>query len=168
MTFVWNEFFQNELNQNVLKKTTTDPLGHATIETYDAGERIVLREKKNPQQQTVFKEKFLYDASGNQAKRISYVYVDDTPIKEISIAWKYDTMGRVKEETESEQKTTFYDYDSRGRLEWKTLPSGIRLHYTYDGADRLEKLTSSDGKIHYQYSYETGPDPVRISDLVRE
>ena len=76
-------------------------------------------------------------------------------------------MGRVKEETESGQKTTFYDYDSRGRLEWKTLPSGIRLHYTYDGADRLEELTSSDGKIHYQYSYETGPDPVQISDLAQ-
>ncbi|MBX9744919.1 MAG: hypothetical protein K2X08_06900, partial [Chlamydiales bacterium] len=166
-TFVWNEFFKNELDQNVLQKTMTDPLGQATIETYDAGERIVSREKKNVQGQTVFKERFLYDASGNQAKRISYVYTDGTPIKEISIVWKYDAMGRVKEETESEQKATFYDYDSRGRLERKTLPSGIRLHYTYDGADRLEELVSSDQKIHYQYFYETGPDPVQISDLTQ-
>ena len=168
MTFVWNEFFKNELDQNVLQKTVTDPLGQVTIETYDAGERIVLREKKNSQGQTVFKERVLYDASGNQAKRISYVYADGTPIKEISITWKYDAMGRVKEESESGQKTTFYDYDQRGRLEWKTLPSGVRLHYAYDGADRLEELTSSDGKIHYQYTYETGPDPVQISDLVQE
>ncbi len=167
-TFVWNEFFKNELDQNVLQKTTTDPLGQATIETYDAGERIVSREKKNTHGQTVFKERFLYDASGNQAKRISYVYSDGTPIKEITITWKYDAMGRVIEETESGQKkTTFYDYDQRGRLKWKTLPSGIRLHYTYDGADRLEELTSSDGKIHYQYSYETGLDPVQISDLAQ-
>lgn len=167
MTFVWNEFFKNELDQNVLQKTMTDPLGQTTIETYDAGERIVLREKKTAQGQIVFKERFLYDASGNQAKRVSYVYADGTPIKEITIAWKYDAMGRVKEETESGQKTTFHDYDSRGRLEWKTLPSGVRLHYTYDGADRLEELTSSDGQIHYQYSYETGPDPVRITDLAQ-
>lgn len=166
-TFVWNEFFKNELDQNVLQKIMTDSLGQATIETYDAGERIVSREKKNTQGQTVFKERFLYDASGNQAKRISYVYADGTPIKEITITWNYDAMGRVKEETESEQKTTFYDYDSRGRLEWKTLPSGVRLHYTYDSADRLEELTSSDGKIRYQYSYEIGLDPVQISDLVQ-
>lgn len=166
-TFVWNEFFKNELNQNVLQKTTTDSLGQATIETYDAGERIVSREKKNAQGQTVFKERFLYDASGNQAKRISYVYADGTPIKEITITWKYDAMGRIKEENESGQKTTFYDYDSKGRFKCKTLPSGVRLHYTYDSADRLEELTSSDGKIHYQYCYETGPDPVQITDLAQ-
>ncbi len=167
ITFVWNEFFKNELDQNVLQKTMTDPLGQATIETYDAGERIVSREKKNSQEQTVFKERFLYDASGNQAKRISYVYSDGVPIKEITITWKYDAMGRIKEETESGQKTTLHDYDLKGRLEWKTLPSGVRLHYTYDGADRLKELTSSDGKIQYQYSYETGPDPIQISDLVQ-
>ncbi len=165
-TFVWNEFFKNDLSQNVLQKTTTDPLGQATIETYDAGERIVSREKKNPQGQTVFKERFLYDVSGNQAKRISSIYADGMLIKDVSITWKYDAMGRVKEETESEQKTTFYDYDPKGRLEWKTLPNGVRLHYAYDGISRLEELTSSDGKIHYHYSYETGPDPVQISDLV--
>ncbi|PIS02674.1 MAG: hypothetical protein COT85_01190 [Chlamydiae bacterium CG10_big_fil_rev_8_21_14_0_10_42_34] len=168
MTFVWNEFFKNDLDQNVLQKTMTDPLGQATIETYDAGERIVSREKKNPQGQIVFKERFLYDASGNQAKRISYVYTEGAPTKEISITWKYDAMGRVKEETESGQKTTFYDYDSKGRLEWKTLPNGIRLHYRYDNADRLEELISSDGKIHYQYSYEAGPDPIQITDLIHE
>lgn len=166
-TFVWNEFFQNELGQKVLQKTTTDPLGQATVETYDVGERIVSREKKNAQGQTASKEVFFYDASGNKAKRISYVYANGMPIKEIPITWKYDGMGRIKQETESGQKTTLYDYDSRGRLEWKTLPSGVRLHYTYDGADRLEELTSSDGKIHYHYSYENGPDPVRISDLIQ-
>lgn len=167
-TFAWNEFFKNELDQNVLQKIITDPLGRATIETYDAGERIVSREKQNSQGQTLFKEKFLYDASGNQAKRISYVYKDGAPIREIPIAWKYDAMGRIKEETESGQKTFFYDYDSKGRLEWKTLPSKIRLHYIYDGADRLKELISSDGKIHYQYFYETGPDPVQISDLTQQ
>lgn len=167
VTFGWNDFFKNELDQNVLQKTVTDPLGQATIETYDAGERIVLREKKNSQGQTVFKERFKYDASGNKAERISYVYADGLLIKELSIIWKYDAMGRVTEETESEQKTTFYDYDSRGRLEWKTLPSKVRLHYGYDGANRLEELTSSDGKIHYQYLYETSPDPVQISDLIQ-
>lgn len=165
--FIWNEFFKNELNQNVLQKTMTDPLGQATLETYDAGERIVSREKKNTQGQTVFKERFLYDASGNQSRRISYVYADEIPIKEITITWKYDAMGRVKEETESGQKTTFYDYDPKGRLKWKTLPNGVRLHYTYDSADRLEELTSSDGQIHYQYSYKIGPDPVQISDLAQ-
>lgn len=166
-TFTWNEFFQNELGQNVQQKTTTDPLGHATIETYDAGERIVSREKKNPEGQTVFKEKFLYDLSGNQAKRISYVYTDGMPIKEITITWKCDAMGRVKEETESGQKTFFYDYDLKGRLKCKTLPSGIHLYHSYDDADRLKELVSSDGKIHYLYFYETGLDPVQITDLAQ-
>lgn len=166
-TFIYNEFFENEFEQYVLQKTTIDPLGISTIETHDAGERLVRREKKDAGGQTAFKEEFFYDRSGNQAKRVSYIYKDGKQSKQISTTWKYDTMGRIKEEAEGQQKTTSYEYDSRGRLEWKTLPSGIRLHYTYDGADRLNELESSDRKIHYRYSYEIGPDPDKIFDLVQ-
>ena len=158
--FEHHEFHQNELNQSVLQKIMTDPLGNATIETFDAGERLVSREKQNPRGETVFKESFLYDASGNQAKRISFIYIDGRLHKETSITWKYDAMGRVKEERESEEKSTFFDYDPRGCLACKTLPNGTQLHYAYDGADRLESLNSSDDQIHYQYTYETGSDPI--------
>ncbi len=165
--FLYDEFFENDLGQKVLQKTTLDPLGISTIETMDAGERLISREKKDSQGRTVFKEEFLYTRSGNRAKRISHIYKDNELLKQISTTWEYDTMGRITSETESGQKTTTYTYDIRGRLEWKTLPSGIRLHYTYDGANRLQELSSLDRKIHYQYHYKEGPDPYQITDLVQ-
>ena len=165
---IYDETVKNDLDQFVLQKTIIDPLGNATIDTHDAGDRLIQREKKSPQGQTVSREAIFYDQSGNKSKRVSFVYLDGKLIKEIPVSWKYDRMSRVKEETEAGRKTTFYDYDSRGCLEWHTLPSGIKLHYSYDGMGRLEELSSSDKTVHYQYVYKQGPEPAQILDLVQK
>lgn len=91
----YNPFFKNDLGQNVLQKTTLDPLDHQTIETFDAQNRLSQREKRDPSNQTVFKENFSYDRSGNLAKHLSFVYRDNLFEKEIEIERTFDSMGRL-------------------------------------------------------------------------
>jgi RHS repeat-associated protein len=164
--FIYNENFINNLGQKVLQKTSIDPHLNSQIETFDASGHLISMEKKDPKSLTTFKEEYFYDCSGNLSKRVSYVYLDGKPIRQIYVTWNHDSMGRVKQEKEAEQKTTTYEYDSRGRIKFKTLPDGVRLEYSYDGADRLKGITSSNEKIQYEYSYEKGPDPKEIKDLV--
>lgn len=163
----YNPFFKNELGQNTLQKTTIDPLDHQTIETFDAQNRLIQREKKDPSAQTVFKETFSYDRSGNLAKHLSFVYRENLPEKEIMVERTFDSMGRLIEEVESGQKKSSFSYDSRGNLISKILPDQVELSYVYDGANRLQEISSSDRTVHYSYVYSQGLHPIEIIDSLQ-
>lgn len=159
---------QNSIGQMVLQKTTIDPKGNMTVETYDALNHLASVEKRSPEGKTVAQDLFYYDASGNRIKRVSTIYQLENPIKTLATSWEYDPMGRMIKEVEPDQRTTRYHYDDRGRVSETTLPSGIVLSYVYDGIGRLLELTSSDGSIHYRHFYEQGPDPAIIIDDVHQ
>lgn len=166
--FIYNELARDSLGQQVLEKTTIDPLGNRKIETYDALSKLTCIENQNPQQVTVGKEEYFYDASGNRISRTSYVYDENRLIREICTEWEYDAMGRVCKEVESGERTTLYTYDVVGRVETKTLNRGIVLSYRHDGLGRMLEQKSSDGTIHYEYRYKKGAEPVEIRDRVRD
>jgi RHS repeat-associated protein len=166
--FIYDESFINRLGQNVLRKMTIDPLNNQTIETYDAGGRLVCKEKKDPQGLTVSKEERFYDRSGNCAKRLSYVYVEGAISKQIEVRWEYDAIGRVTKEMEAGKKTTLFYYDKRGFLSARILPSGVRISSVYDGIGRLLEEYSSDGTMNNQYIYANSPDPIQIIDHVQK
>ncbi len=163
--FIYQET-KNSLNQRVLQKATIDPLKNTTIETYDALNHLVSCEKQDKKSKTVSDEHFFYDRSGNRAKRVSTVYLENTPKRTICTEWEYDALGRLIKQVEAGEKTTLYEIDSRGRVVEKILPSGITLYYSYDGIDRLTLLKSSDSTVHYQYSYGKGPDSIEIADRI--
>lgn len=165
--FLYEEI-KNELGQSVLQKTTLDPLGNASIETYDGCNRLVLCQRKNPEGAIIGEERFCYDSSGNQSKRISTSYLLENPLKTLCTSWEYDPLGRVTKEIKADKTVTLTHYDSRGRIFQKILPSGVALSYFYDGLNRLLELISSDKTIHYQYLYESSMDPVEIIDLVQK
>jgi len=166
--FVYSEE-ENDLGQRILHKATFDPLGNATVDIYDAQDRLVCTEKKDPQGYTVFKEEWRYDLSGNKAKRISTIYKGRTPFKTITVSWEHNSMGKVIKQQEGDHKITLFEYhDPKGRLSKKILPDGRSLSYFYDGLDRLVKQFSSDGKIYYQYFYARGNKPSLAIDLVRD
>ena len=156
----------NDLGQSVLQKTSIDPLGFATVETYDALNHLILIERQNTHKETVSKEQWYYDTAGNKAKRISTVYQDNTPTKQVVVCWEYDPCGRVTKEIEADKKTTLFAYDIGGRLISHTLPNSATISCSYDGLGRLLEQYSSDGTIHYQYLYKEGPDPVFVQDLI--
>ncbi len=157
----------NALGQRVLQKRSIDPLGNETLETHDAQDRLVRRERKDPQGHTVSEEKLFYDKAGNRAKRISTVYHACVPKHQLSVEWDHDLMGRVLEEKEGSDKITCFSYDDRGRITRSLLPGGVAIDFVYDGLDRLLERKSSDGTIHDQYAYESGPEPVLVRDLIR-
>ncbi|MEI6241846.1 MAG: RHS repeat-associated core domain-containing protein [Chlamydiota bacterium] len=161
----YKDDFVNDLGQKVLQKTTIDPLGNRSIETYDALNHLVLHEKQSPRSETVSWEEFFYDRSGNKIQWISNVYIENKSHRKSSISWEVDSMGRITKEIEG-SKTTLFSYDQRGRLCKKTFPCGKILTYSYDGIDRLLELTSSDATIHDRYFYNQGPYPIQINDLI--
>lgn len=146
---VYSDDFENELGQKVLLKTTTDPLHNRLIELHDVGNRIVSIERQDPQGETVFKENYIYDRSGNQIKRVSYVISNKEITKVIPFEMEYDCMGRVVKEIEADEKVTTYEYNASGQVVQKVLPSKVSLDYKYDCLGRLLELQSSDGSVHY-------------------
>lgn len=165
-TILYDDHFCNDLGQTVLQKTTTDPLGNATIETYDALGHLVQTEKKDPQAEIVALEEYFYDLAGNRIKRVTTVYQEHSPVRKISACWEHDSCGRVIKEIEAEQKLTILTYDIAGRVKTRTLPSGIIFAYDYDGLGRIIKTKSSDGTVHYHYAYKLGPEPTQIADFI--
>ncbi len=165
--FLYNEDHINDLGQKVLQKTTISPLHIATLETYDAANRLQSLEKQDAAHRTLSKEEYFYDLAGNLAKRLSHVYQDAVYQKTLETTFSYDNMGRVLEELEAHQKKTTFSYDNRGRLVTRTLPSGVQLTFTYDPLGRLLTRTSSDGTIADTYAYDTGPDPIFLYDNIR-
>lgn len=151
----------------VEQKTITDPLGNQIVEIQDPLGRLAKRLQKDPSGHTTSQEEIFYDRSGNQAARISSVYHSGEHIKEICVRWEYDAMGRVVVEREGDKKTTYFAYDERGRLKTRILPDGTSIDYLYDGLGRSLETKSSDGSIHYQYTYENGSQPIEVADLVQ-
>jgi len=154
--FIYSEETTNELGQKVLTKTTIDQLGNIEIETYDALNRLKQIEKKGPDEQTVSKERILYDRAGNRAARQTTIYHGTEPAKTYTTQWNHDSRGRVIREIEEQEKITTLKYDIKGRLRKKKYPNGKAIKFTYDGLDRLTTLHSSDDKLHYEYRYKFG------------
>ncbi|NGX37927.1 MAG: putative deoxyribonuclease RhsC, partial [Chlamydiae bacterium] len=104
----------NALGQIVEQKTTIDPLGNATIETYDANHRLVSMEKKDPDDQTVSSEELFYDEAGNRTKRLTTIYEKNAPLRHYTTTWLYNENGQPIQEIEEDQKCTSFSYDTRG------------------------------------------------------
>jgi RHS repeat-associated protein len=165
--FVYEEEIAED-GQVTLKKTTIDPLGNQIIEKSNGLGRIILREKRNSKGEVLSHEKLFYDRLGNLAKRVSGVYLEGVFLKDVTVAFEYDCLGRLSRQLEGEKKETIFSYDIMGRLSSKKLPSGTLLSYAYDELGRVVFLKSSDGSIHYTYEYGKGNDPVLFLDHVEK
>jgi RHS repeat-associated protein len=164
--FLYTETETDKLGQYVLQKRIIDPLGNQTIQTHDALGRLVCSIQQDPQGNTVSKQELFYDKAGNKRRQVSTLYHAHIPQSQTCIRWEYDAMGRVVKESEGGDKTTSFFYDERGRLTRRLWPNGVAVDSIYDGLDRLLEMKSSDGTIHYQYSYTSGPEPIEIIDLI--
>ena len=163
-TWKYNENYINSLGQKVLQKTTINPNGNRSRETFDASGRLVSLEKQNPLKQTISHEAYLYDRAGNIAQRIVTVFDKIEPIQTYKTQWLYNSRGLLIEEIEEGDKITYYAYGPKGRIIQKTLPSGESLFYQYDGLDRLIELKNEDHSLHYSYSYDSHAQIIKAHD----
>jgi RHS repeat-associated protein len=147
------------------QKTIIDPEGTSIIETYDALDRLIKKEKKDRDKKTVSIEETFYDRSGNPARTVSHIFNKEQFARTSEIHWEHDFRGLVIKEIRSD-KVTHNEYDSIGKLIQRTLPNGVILKHTYDFENRLESLRSSDKTIRYYFYYDKHSSPVKIEDRV--
>jgi RHS repeat-associated protein len=157
-------------DKKVLQRTTTDPLGNRTIETFDVFHRTASTEKRNPFGFITAQQDYAFDLTGLKILHRQKVIKNGAFSHDYDIRWEYDSMGReitVKESGGDDlAKATYSLYDCYGRLFELTKPDGVVLTHRYDALGRLETLTSSDKTIAYHYCYDLHHNPIRICDQI--
>lgn len=167
----YDEGHTNTLGQRVLQKTTVDPLGLQQIETYDALNRLIVKEMRNPSKQTIAKEELIYDLKGNQTAQSSHIFIGTSFSHTIHSQWEYNSEDAVIKQIEAlgtnKQKITSYNYTLSGLLSHTYKPDGVVLEYRYDGRGLLHRLSSSDRSIDYSYSYNRLGQMLGSTDLTK-
>ena len=166
-TIAYNENFKNAFGQRVLKKTTTDPVGLKTLETFDSLNRLVAFEKRKSKT-LLLHEKF-YDKNGNFTELVNHVFMPNGSLKKVFLQKEYDVLNRsvsqIEDAESSSPKTTRYIYTKKGFLEKTVKPDGTVLENSYDILGNLVLLSSSDGSINYSYVYNKLGDLLELRDL---
>lgn len=138
----------------VLIKSTLDPEGIQTSETYDCCNRLSEILVKNSKNEVLQHREFIYDLVGNRIQAFEHIYEGPTFICTIVNRWEYGPLGRIEKRILSDQKETTYLYDTIGRLKTIVKPDGVELSYSYDDLGRLSRFSSSKKDINYAYSYD--------------
>ena len=150
-TIKYNDHFKDKNGQTVIQKTTVDPKGHRTVETFNVQGAISTLEKRNKEEKLLLRENYYYDLNGKKVKQISELF---DPDKTIIKSWKYDSLGRLIELNESNEKITRYSYTLDGHLKEIIKPDGVTITYEYDGLGRQTSIKTSDDSCHYSLRYD--------------
>ncbi len=158
-TTTYNDNYKNAHGQTVTQKIEIDPLGLATITTYDIAGHVTAIEKRKETDSLSIEESF-YDASGN--------LVFHTKNRQSTTEWIYGPLNRLKALIEGGVKITEYTYTPTGQLQSKKKPDGILLTYKYDPLDQLIEQVSSDGSINYTYTYNRIGQQIETHDNIHK
>ncbi|MFA5250757.1 MAG: hypothetical protein WC371_05065, partial [Parachlamydiales bacterium] len=163
----YDENFKNQLNQNVLRKTTIDPVGLITFETFDAFNRLASLEKFK-EKRLLLHEKY-YDGNGNLSEFLNTIFSQGKLVRQSLLKKTYDALNRqlsqIEDAKSASPKITLYSYTPKGFLEKIQKPDGVILFNTYDPLGRRITLASSDRSIHYAYTYDPLDYLLKATDL---
>ncbi len=162
-TITYNDQYKDKHGQTVIQKTTRDPKGHQTVETFNTHGSISTLEKFNTQRKLLLRENFYYNLNGKKVKQVSELF---DPQKVIVKTWKYDSRGRVIELKESDAKITRYRYTLDGHLKELIKPDGVMIAYTYDGLGRQTSIKTSDGSCHYTLEHDKMGNIIQSIDQI--
>ncbi|QVL57783.1 MAG: RHS repeat protein [Simkaniaceae bacterium] len=150
-TITYNDHFKDKNSQTVIQKIAVDPKGHQTVETFNNHGAISTLENLNKEGKLLLRESFYYNLNGKKIRQVSKLF---DPDKIIIKTWKYDSLGRVIELNESNEKITLYHYSPDGHLIKLIKPDGVVISYGYDGLGRQTSTQTSDGTCHYSLEYD--------------
>ena len=166
----YNTQFINHHGQRVLQKTTTDPLGKRTIETYDAANRLVESACFGLIGEKIAHQLLSYDLVGNQTGVEEEVIEHGSTNRVIKTLFSYNAANQITQIKQAagspQQKITSISYNQYGQKKKLFKPDGKIIHYTYDGFGRLKTCTSSDQTIDYVYEYNLLDQVMCVLDRV--
>ncbi|EKE02807.1 MAG: hypothetical protein ACD_20C00329G0001, partial [uncultured bacterium] len=172
-TIEYNDFYENGLNQKVKQKISVNAIGQRTVITYDSIGREVKTQEVNPKNASnniLSTEEKFYDLNDNLILQESTVFEPDRTSKKIITSWCYDNMNRlagiIEAKNSKDEKETDYTYFPAGLLQNTIKPDGSILENDYDELGNTIELKSSDGSIHYQFSYNELNQCIFAKDLV--
>ncbi|MEX1013524.1 MAG: RHS repeat-associated core domain-containing protein [Waddliaceae bacterium] len=148
-----------------LEKITVDAKGKQTIEVFDNDSNLIKVEEKDIQGNTISLVESTFDRVGNKTKELHYLYKGDLLDGTYLIEWTYNSMNDLLSMCEQQKKYTSYSYQ-KGRLDTVTKPNGTVLTYSYDSLGRQSALQSSDGTVHYSYTYDKNNNLLSSKDHV--
>ncbi len=155
----------NKHGQRVLKSSSTDSLGNQLVEVHNSNGKVALKQRFNSFGERTEKVETLYDASGKIVKQINHRLFRGESRGVYEVEWERDQMGRVLSLVEG-SKVTRYQYDLAGRVIATTKPDGQVLYKSYDPLGRLATYRSSDGTIHYIYTYDLKDNLLEITNQI--
>lgn len=162
--------YVNEHGQRVPYKEITDPMGMITIHIHDMHGHLEKMIKKNPFGKVIQKIAHRYDTLGNLCGLTDTVIAPDDSETECISMMQYDTTNRLVACFEAlgtpEQKITKFTYDRFGQKETFIKNDGIVIQYAYDALGRQVMEKSSDGTVHYEYTYDLANHPLNVEDKV--
>ena len=168
--FTYRYDFRNDIEQYVPYQEVTDPLGNVAITIQDALGRTITTFKKNSFGKILQFQSYDYDIVGNLRVITDASITSGKNDQNIISLLDYDTSGRLVSCYEAvgtpEQKQTRLTYDNYGQKHLLIKNDGTSLAHSYDNLGRLISLKSSDGTVHYNYSYDLNGNPIQVDDLI--
>ncbi len=170
----YNFEFRNEFGQRILQKTTVDPKGVQTVETYDVFDRVVRVEKKDPFGQMLSKVDKRFDFVGNLIQEEQTVITPGKDDRTIINLMEYNSANQltclIEAAGSNDQRITRYEYNDFGEKEKILKPNGIVLKYTYNALGLVEKLESlnapEESAICYEYTYDMLKNLISVLDRI--
>lgn len=160
--------FEYDANGNLTK--ITDGLGHATVQQYDALNRLTQQSQPHPtnatgQLGTILTQYNAIDqvTAVTDPRSLATTYAPNAYGEVLSLTSPdtgatsntYDSAGNLKTKTDAKGQLTTYSYDALNRLTQAVYAGGQTISYAYDqginGAGRLTSITDSTGSTAYAY-----------------
>ena len=160
--------FEYDANGNLTKMT--DGLGHATVQQYDALNRLTQQSQPHPstantQLGTIITQYNAIDqvTTVTDPRSLATTYAPNAYGEVLTLSSPdtgatlntYDNAGNLKTKTDAKGQLTTYSYDALNRLTQAVYAGGQSINYSYDqgvnAAGRLTSITDSTGSTSYGY-----------------
>jgi len=149
-----------------LEKESIDPMGRKEVSIYDFLNRLYAVHRFTANHELLSCTAFCYDGRNNKTIQQERKIYEGQDCGFYTIIKTYDALSQKTSETEQNEKTTKYIYKN-GKLHQTHKPDGVVLTYLYDALGCLQDLLSSDGTIHYRYTYDLNDNLLIVEDLIQ-
>lgn len=139
--------YEYDANGNMTK--ITDGLGNATVQQYDALNRMVKQQQPNPSAAGQLGE---IDMQYNAIDQMTAV-IDP---RNLTTSYAYDALNDLKSLTSPDTGAMINTYDDAGNLKTKQDAKGQITTYDYDALNRLTLITFAAFSAPISYTYDQG------------